>query len=85
MHQYLYEKTTISTSQISESKGIVDTCDYIVGIVQTEDQKYKKDDDTKGTYRIVVGKNRNGETGRSVDFEIDWNYMSLKEIIGGKK
>ena len=27
-----------------------------VGIVQTEDQKYKKDDDTKGTYRIVVGK-----------------------------
>lgn len=78
-------KATISTSQISESKGIVDTCDYIVGIVQTEDQKYKKDDDTKGTYRIVVGKNRNGETGRSVDFEIDWNYMALKEIIGGKK
>lgn len=76
-------KATVSTSQISESKAIVDTCDYIVGIVQTEQQKYK-DGENKGEYRIVVGKNRNGDTGRSVDFEIDWSYMSLKEKIGGK-
>lgn len=78
-------KATISTSQISESKAIVDTCDYIVGIVQTEQQKYNKDDSKKGEYRIVVGKNRNGDTGRSVDFEIDWSYMSLKEKIGERK
>jgi replicative DNA helicase len=78
-------KATISTSQISESKAIVDTCDYIVGIVQTEQQKYSKDDSKKGEYRIVVGKNRNGDTGRSDDFEIDWSYMSLKEKIGERK
>lgn len=77
-------KATISTSQISESKAIVDTCDYIVGIVQTEQQKYK-DGDNKGEYRIVVGKNRNGDTGRSVDFEIDWSYMTLREKIGERK
>lgn len=70
-------KATLTSKDISESRGVIDSADYVLMIEQTAEDKYKND--TKGVYRIRSDKNRNGRSGFAVDFEVDWNNFRISE------
>jgi replicative DNA helicase len=73
-------KGVVTTKDIAESRGIVDTADYIIDICQTAAEKYT-DQKTKtdGIYRLRVDKDRNGESGAEVKFNIHWPTLQLSE------
>ena len=66
-------KKVVSSKDISESRGVLDTADYLVIIEQTEDEK------KEGKYRLRVDKNRNGENAFVVPFNIDWKTLRITE------
>lgn len=76
-------KATLTSKDISESRGVVDTVDYLMMIQQTEKEKYLQKDDNgnaiKGEYRLRCDKNRNGDNGYVVTFNIDWRTLKISE------
>ncbi len=70
-------KKVVTSKDISESRGVLDTVDYLFIIEQTEKEKYENG--TKGTYRLRIDKNRNGDNSFTIPFEIDWKTMKLEE------
>lgn len=77
-------KATVTSKSISESRGVLDTADYVLMIEQTAEEKYTNKEHTKGLYRIRTDKNRNGGSNETVWFEVDWNKMSIIEIDPSK-
>ncbi len=76
-------KATVTSKDISESRGVLDTADYVFIIEQTDKEKYTQVDSSgngiKGAYRLRVDKNRNGDNGFPVPFEVDWRTMTITE------
>ena len=66
-------KKVVTSKDISESRGVLDTADYLIIIEQTEDEK------KEGKYRLRVDKNRNGENAFVVPFNIDWKTLRITE------
>ena len=66
-------KKVVTSKDISESRGVLDTADYLFIIEQTEEEK------ADGIYRLRVDKNRNGDNGFVVGFNMNWNTMTIKE------
>lgn len=66
-------KKVVTSKDISESRGVLDTADYLFIIEQTEEEK------VDGIYRLRVDKNRNGDNGFVVGFNMNWNTMTIKE------
>lgn len=80
-------KATVTSKNIAESRGVLDTADYVIMIEQTAEEKYTNREHTKGLYRLRTDKNRNGGNNEVVWFEINWNKMKLDEVTAavGKK
>ena len=76
-------KAVLTSKDISESRGVVDSVDYLLMIEQTEKEKYEKVDEKGnaicGTYRLRSDKNRNSENGFTVSFNIDWRTLRISE------
>ena len=72
-------KGMITSKDISESRGIIDTADYVLIIQQTAAEKIMNEKENKGKYRIFIDKNRNGQNGRQIPYVIDWNHLTLSE------
>lgn len=72
-------KAVVTSKDISESRGVLDTADYTIMIEQTVAEKYIDDSKNSGVYRLRVDKNRNGESGFQVGFDIDWRTLSIEE------
>jgi replicative DNA helicase len=66
-------KKVVTSKDISESRGVLDTADYLLILEQTEEEK--KD----GLYRVRLDKNRNGDNGFFIPFAIDWKTMRISE------
>ena len=64
-------KSHVSAKNIAESRGIFDTCDFFAGIIQTASDK------TNEKLALYIDKNRNGETGSKIDFNVDYKKMRL--------
>jgi len=77
-------KALVSSKDLSESRGILDTCDYLLTINQTDNEKKLGEKDGIAEQRIYVSKNRNGTSGEVVNFVINYNTMSIKEGRKGK-
>ena len=75
-------KGLVTSRDLSESRGILDTADYLLIINQNEGEKSKGKDDGVAEQRLYIDKNRNGSTGEVLNFTIDYNRMLIKE---GKK
>jgi len=73
-------KAVVSSKNISESRGVLDTADYVLIIEQTAEEKYTNKEHTEGLYRIKTDKNRNGESNDTVYFKINWDKMSISEV-----
>lgn len=84
-------KAVVSSKDISESRGVLDTADYVFIIEQTDKEKYTEKDSNgngiKGIYRLKSDKNRNGDNGFTVQFDIDWRTLNITEskIVDKKK
>lgn len=76
-------KKIITSKDLSESRGILDTVDYLLTINQTAEEKALEKDSngrlSKGRYRIYIDKNRNGDNGIQVPFIINWKTMDITE------
>lgn len=76
-------KQTLTSKDIAESRGVVDSVDYLLMIEQTGDEKYIQKDSNgnaiNGVYRLRVDKNRNGDNAFIVEFNIDWRTMKISE------
>lgn len=77
-------KATVSSKNIAESRGVLDTADYVLMIEQTAEEKYTNKEHSKGVYRLRTDKNRNGGSNETVWFEIDWSRMMIIEIDASK-
>ena len=81
-------KKVVTSKDISESRGVLDTVDYLFILEQTEEEKYlEKGSDgkgTKGAYRLRTDKNRNGDNSFLVPFIIDWQTMKIEETTPDK-
>jgi replicative DNA helicase len=66
-------KALITSKNVSESRGILDTADVFITLNQTELQKDKKE------IVIYVDKNRNGESAKKIVCEIDYDIMTLRQ------
>ena len=62
-----------TAKQLSESRGILDTADFLATIVNTPNDK-KKD-----IIKLFVCKNRNGEEDKFIEFNIDYNILRITE------
>lgn len=82
-------KAVVTSKDISESRGVLDTADYVFIIEQTEAEKYSEKDSNgygiKGIYRLRSDKNRNGDNGFTTPFIIDWRTMAITEDKSSKK
>ena len=75
-------KGVVTSKDLSESRGILDTADYLLIINQTEQEKKLGEKDGISEQRLYIDKNRNGSTGEMLTFTLDYNIMSITE---GKK
>ena len=75
-------KGVVTAKDLSESRAILDTADYLLIINQTDSEKKLGEKDHIAEQRIYIDKNRNGTSGDTLTFTIDYNTMS---IIEGKK
>jgi len=66
-------KAMITSKSISESRGILDTIDFLAIILQTAKDK------TRNKMCLYIDKNRNDRNGIRIEFEVDYNTMKLKE------
>lgn len=73
-------KATVSSKNIAESRGVLDTADYVIMIEQTAEEKYINAEHSEGLYRLRTDKNRNGGSNEVVYFTVDWDKMSIYEI-----
>ena len=75
-------KGLVTSKDLAESRGILDTADYLLIINQNENEKSKGKDDNISEQRIYVDKNRNGSNGDVLPFTLNYNTMTIKD---GKK
>lgn len=75
-------KSVVTAKDLSESRGILDTVDYCLIINQDDAEKKKGESDGIAEQRLLVAKNRNGESNGMVNFTLNYNTMTLTE---GKK
>ena len=66
-------KAFITAKDISESRGIFDTCDWLAIITQTAKEK------EKNKYHLYIDKSRNDRTGMKIEFNVNYGYMRLEE------
>lgn len=66
-------KSLVTSKNIAESRGIYDTVDFFAVITQTAKEK------EKNKYYLYVDKNRNERTGSRIEFDVDYEYMTLEE------
>jgi len=75
-------KGLVTSKDISESRGVLDTADYCLIINQTSQEKKVGEKDGIANQRLYIDKNRNGKSGSILDFQIDYNKMTITD---GKK
>ena len=75
-------KGLVTSKDLSESRGILDTADYLLIINQNESEKAKGKDDGISEQRIFIDKNRNGSNGEILNFTLNYNTMTITD---GKK
>jgi replicative DNA helicase len=75
-------KGLVTSKDLSESRGILDTSDYLIIINQTDVEKKMGETDHIAEQRLYIDKNRNGSNGDILPVTIDYNTMSIKD---GKK
>ena len=75
-------KSVVTAKDLSESRGILDTVDYCLIINHDDAEKKKGESDGIAEQRLLVAKNRNGESNGMVNFTLNYNTMTLTE---GKK
>lgn len=75
-------KGVVTSKDLSESRGILDTADYLLIINQTDSEKKLGEKDGICEQRIFVDKNRNGANQETLTFTLDYNTMSITD---GKK
>lgn len=81
-------KGVVTSKDLSESRGILDTADYCLIINQTDSEKKLGEKDGISEQRLLVDKNRNGANGEVLNFTINYNMMTIKEgrkQIGGNR
>lgn len=72
-------KALVTSKDLSESRGILDTADYLLIINQTDNEKKMGQEDGISEQRIYVDKNRNGKSGDILSFTLDYNRMNITE------
>lgn len=75
-------KGLVSSKDLAESRGILDTADCLLIINQTEMEKAKGKDDGISEQRLYIDKNRNGSNGEVLTFTLNYNTMTITD---GKK
>jgi len=70
-------KGLVTSKNLAESRGILDTADYLLIINQTDVEKKKGEKDGVAEQRIYIDKNRNGTSGGVFNFTIDYNRMYI--------
>ena len=75
-------KGVVTSKDLAESRGILDTADYLLIINQTDTEKKLGEKDGISEQRIYIDKNRNGTSGETLNFTLDYNTMSITD---GKK
>ena len=75
-------KAIVTSKDLSESRAILDTCDYCLIINQTDAEKKLGEKDGISEQRLYIDKNRNGSNGTILTVTIDYNTMTISE---GKK
>lgn len=78
-------KGVVTSKDLSESRGILDTADYCLIINQTDSEKKIGESDGIAEQRLLVDKNRNGENSKVINFVIDYNTMTIREGKKNKK
>ena len=68
--------STPSAQQISESMGLMHTVDLLIGIYQNNDDK------AAGVMRSIIIKNRYGPRDLAIDFDINYDYLSITNKVG---
>jgi replicative DNA helicase len=66
-------KGMITAKDISESRGIFDTVDFFAIIMQTAKDK------EKNKFYLGIDKNRNEKTGVRIEYNVDYEHMSIRE------
>lgn len=66
-------KSLVTSKNIAESRGIYDTVDFFAIITQTAKEK------EKNKYYLYIDKNRNDRTGVRIEYEVDYDFMTLEE------
>jgi replicative DNA helicase len=66
-------KSTITGKNVSESRGIIDTVDVFLPIIQTATDK------KNSRYFLYFDKNRNERTGMRIEYEVNYEHMKLVE------
>jgi replicative DNA helicase len=66
-------KITITSKSISESRGILDTVDVFITIIQTPSQR------KNNRLTLYIDKNRNDKNGVRIDYSVDYDHMKLTE------
>lgn len=66
-------KSVVTSKNIAESRGIYDTVDFFGIITQTAKEK------EKNRYYLYVDKNRNDRTGVRIEYEVNYDFMTLEE------
>jgi replicative DNA helicase len=75
-------KGIVTSKDLAESRGILDTADYLLIINQTDSEKKLGEKDNISEQRLYVDKNRNGSNGEIITVTLDYNTMSITD---GKK
>ena len=66
-------KSLVTSKNIAESRGIYDTVDFFAIITQTAKEK------EKNKYYLYIDKNRNDRTGIRIEYEVNYEHMTLEE------
>ena len=72
-------KALVTSKNLSESRGILDTADNLLVINQTDAEKKLGEADGISEQRIYVDKSRNGKNGDILSVTIDYNIMSITD------
>ncbi len=75
-------KAVVTAKDLSESRGILDTADYLFIIQQTDQEKKMGEKDGVAEQRLFVDKSRNSSGQQVLNFTINYNTMSISD---GKK
>lgn len=67
-------KALTTSKDVSESRGIIDTCDNFITINQTSNDR------KLGKIMFYFDKCRNGQKGQRIKMDIDYNHMRFTEV-----